>query len=228
MTIKQNCYELQLFGNLKNSISILVDIGCRDNIDYYHLHPNAEIHLFDINQKHIDKIARQISSYDHKIRLYNFGLSNKNAVVTYSQISESIHRQWGEHVLCNVRKFDEVLFEKQIKNIDFLKMDIEGCEPEILSYLDIIKGINFVQFEYGETWSRPQENLKKIIDEYTHFHKFYFLKDINHPLSNTEFSPTLTPIDNVLLQKIESYTDAGAGCNILMVKRDIAFDYKNV
>jgi FkbM family methyltransferase len=217
--IKQNSYELSLFEKFKNNIDVVVDIGCRDNLDYYFIKPNANFHLFDINQKHVDKLINTISSLKHKINLYNIGLSNKNAKVKYGEASESIYRPWGNIIECDIRKFDEILIEKNIQNIDFLKMDIEGCEPEILCYTEIINNIKYIQFEYGQVWDRSKTNIKNICDTYATSHEFYFVKDINHPLTNTESAPLLTTINDSFIEKIESYTNVGCGCNILMFNK---------
>jgi FkbM family methyltransferase len=226
--IRQNSYELRIFEYIKDNITKLVDIGCRDNIDYFLSSPQCEMHLFDINKNHIYRIKDKIKNIQNKIYLYEFGLSNKNDLVGYSQISESIHRDFGNIINCPVKKFDDVLLEYNILNIDFLKMDIEGCEPEILFYKEILNNIKYIQFEYGNTWNLSEYNLSMCYIDYSDNFNFYFIKDINHPLTSVESSPILTFLDSNLIEQIDFFVSKDCGCNILMVNKKIKFDYESL
>jgi len=221
--IKQNKYEIEVFLKIKDNVRVLVDIGCRDNFDYAEISSQIEMHLFDINPEHINNLKNGISSIEHNVKLYNFGLSNRNENVSYSRISESIHRAWGDMAEFSVRKFDEVLLENKIINIDFLKMDIEGCEPDILSYVDILKGIKFIQFEYGNAWNNNY-TLSDFISPYLETYDFYLIMDDNHPIFTILESKLLSLIDNDTLKLVEDYRLKDCGCNILMVNKKIKFE----
>ena len=164
-----------------------------------------------------------------------FGLSNRNADVTISEQTESIqpHRQWGETQLSGrIRRFDEVIEEYAINRIDFLKMDIEGCEPDLLEFTDIMKNIKYIQFEFGRAWpDLNQYGIGEVMKQYEDTHDFFFIKDKNHPTTNTIDAPLFTLITEPVLNELNHHliNDRwGYGGNILMVNKNINFDYKKI
>lgn len=225
--IKQHDSEMILFDLIKDQVFKLIDIGCRTNIDYFNLKKDCEMHLFDINKNHIQEIKNKLNGIENNIHLYDFGLSNTNSTLTYSHLSESVKRIWGDNITCQVFNFSDILKKFNIINIDFLKMDIEGCEPEILSFHDIITSIKFIQFEYGNTWNLNEYDLKQCHNFYSQYFNIFFIRDYSHPISQ-ENSSLLIPVDIGLVNKIDHYVSLNCGCNILMVKKNIKIDYENL
>jgi hypothetical protein len=160
------------------------------------------------------------------IFFYSFGLSDKNDMVTYSKVSESIHRHWGEHVTFEVKKFDEVFYSNKLENTDFLKMDIEGSEPSILKFKSVLSNIKFIQFEYGETWNFNEYDLQRAFNYYSNTHDFYFIKDENHPIASMYDFSILLKCNDKIISDIHNWALKGAGCNIIMINKKI--NYENI
>lgn len=222
--VKQNSYELKIFNEIKKYLKTVIDIGCRDNYDYFILAPEIRYHMFDINEEHINKIKYELKDIDNKICFYPFGLSDKNEMVTYSKKSESIHRHWGDHVTFEVKNFNEVFYDNNLEDTDFLKMDIEGSEPSILKFKNILSNISFIQFEYGETWDFNSYTLQTAFKDYSNTHDFYFIKDENHPVSNSYVFPIILKCDDKIIDVIHNWALKGAGCNILMINKELNYE----
>tara|TARA_R100001510_G_scaffold50535_1_gene49611 strand:- start:10 stop:834 length:825 start_codon:yes stop_codon:yes gene_type:complete len=233
--ISQYEEELLVFDIVKDDVNVLVDVGCRENYDYAQIKPEAKMYLFDVNEIFINNLSKKIEDKCFNIIALPFGLSNRNADVTISEQTESIqpHRQWGETQLSGrIRRFDEVIEEYAINRIDFLKMDIEGCEPDLLEFTDIMKNIKYIQFEFGRAWpDLNQYGIGEVMKQYEDTHDFFFIKDKNHPTTNTIDAPLFTLITEPVLNELNHHliNDRwGYGGNILMVNKNINFDYKKI
>ena len=224
--------ELKVFDLVKDNVDVLIDIGCRENYEYAQIKPEVKMYLFDVNEIFINNLNEKIKDKNYNITTLPFGLSNRNAEVTISEETESIqpHRMWGNVKLSGkIRKFDEVVEEYDINKIDFLKMDIEGCEPDILQFQTIVKNIKYLQFEFGRAWPDLDDyGIGEVMKQYKSSHDFFFIKDKNHPITNTRDAPLFTLISKPVLDELNHHliNDRwGYGGNILMVKKDIDFDY---
>ncbi len=231
--ITQYPEELKVFEIVKDDVNYVMDVGCRENYEYAQIKPEAKMYLFDVNSIFIDNLEKKIKDKGYNITTFPFGLSNRNDEVVISEQTESIqpHRQWGPTQLNGIiRKFDEVLSEYKIHHIDFLKMDIEGCEPDILQFQNIIEQIKYIQFEYGRAWpDLPRYGIMDVIMQYDGTHDFFFIKDTNHPMTNTIDAPLFTPITEPVFEELNHHLihdQWGYGGNILMTRRDLFFDYE--
>ena len=69
------------------------------------------------------------------IELFNYGLWHKKGTLKISQdsLSSSVLRTASQKTVdCDVISLDEFAITKKIDKIDFIKMDIEGAEPEAI------------------------------------------------------------------------------------------------
>ena len=218
--------ELEFFKTIKDKIKSVVDIGCRENVEYFLIQPDIIYHLFDINPTHLESITTKIGD-NPNINLYGVGVGKVDRMDTYSTSSESIFRQWGSnHHQVQIYNFEEFLKNKNITDIGFLKMDIEGSEPEILSFTHIIKDIKYVQFEFGGTWDdaklRPQPDviydLEGVIKLYEETHNFYYMRDPAHPISQHYKGLLISLTPDVLTQLLHYHTK-GYGGNMIMINK---------
>lgn len=219
----QNQYEINVFEMIKDDVNIVLDIGCREDYGYSFLKPEAEVYSFDVHPQFIESINNKVKGKNLNIKTFRYGISNKNSKVSWSGDSQSIqnHRLWGELSTFEVRKFDEVLEENNIKQIDFIKMDIEGSEPEILEYHDILKDVKYIQFECGLAWSDIRKfNFKHVIDQYKDTHDALFIRDDNHSMCD-ESSELLTIITKDYSDRLLDCAYRGEGVNILLVKKEL-------
>mgnify|MGYP001033775215 FL=1 len=97
--------------------------------------------------------------------LVNFGVSNKDGSATifydkeksglaslYQRNLDSYNMQMDQSETIKLIRIDNYIEEKQIKHIDFIKIDIEGHELKAFEgFGKYISGdfIDYIQFEYG-------------------------------------------------------------------------------
>ncbi len=121
--------------------------------------PEAQIHAFEIigetfltlNQKVAGRekiVANNFGLFEHsgELRMHIFDISNK--VASHMPYPHGP----GREIICQVRTGDQYMHEKRIEKIDFLKMDVEGAEPNILKGFSAAiekENIDVIQFEYG-------------------------------------------------------------------------------
>lgn len=149
---------------------ILFDIGA--NIGDYskklrEQYPNAEIYAFEPNPYTYKVLKKSINSL--RINGYNLGLGSvieKKKIYTYAKDTESQHASLYKEVLTDIHHSDETIEsdlqtttldqfckEKNITIIDFIKIDTEGHEFEILQGAkQLLKNnaIKVIQFEFNE------------------------------------------------------------------------------
>ena len=111
----------------------------------------------------------------------NFGLGNENTSLYYYPKYQSFYNRINScrvnddanKRLLFIKKGNEYMIEKNVKNIDFLKIDTEGFELKVLQgFENLIENIQIIQFEYGGTFL---DNNTKLIDviHYLEQHGFY-------------------------------------------------------
>ena len=186
--------EEKFFMAIKNNINIIFDVGCRDNSEYINF--SGEVHYFDPINKFIEILNNQTNL--NKISYFNnFGLGNENKEVYYYPRYESFYNRINScrinddsnKILLNIKKGNDYVINKKIQNIDFLKIDTEGYELEVLQgFEDFLINIKIIQFEYGGTFL---DNNIKLIDvikylESKNFYNFSYLTN-NGPILITDF-----------------------------------------
>lgn len=123
--------------------------------------PNAKIHAFEPMPAIFEKL-KQNSKGHQRISINNFGLSDESQKVEFnffpdrtiftSQYDIELKNTKVEKVLCELRNGKDYCQEANIQNIDFLKIDTEGGEPNVLAgFTEMLqtKKIRLVQFEYS-------------------------------------------------------------------------------
>jgi FkbM family methyltransferase len=122
--------------------------------------PGAELHIFEIMADNRALIEGKLKG-QNDVFINDFGLSNEDGVVRVkyygegsglSSLHDFPHQEESKWVECPVRKGDGYASERNIETIDFLKIDTEGSEPQVLQGLyNTLKNNNVrvIQFEYG-------------------------------------------------------------------------------
>ena len=163
-----------LFNSFKSKMGggiVVFDIGA--NIGEYtemikeksnKLKLNTTLHLFEPTQSCYSFISDKFKN-DDNITLNNFGVSNKDGSATifydkeksglaslYQRNLDSYNMQMDQSETIKLIRIDNYIEEKQIKHIDFIKIDIEGHELKAFEgFGKYISGdfIDYIQFEYG-------------------------------------------------------------------------------
>lgn len=217
--------ELEVFKYLKD-IKVVFDVGAREDLDYLVIKPEIELHAFEPNPVYFGNLIKKNIKNSPNVYLNNFGLSDKNGTFDYFEMSESfeVNPTFPPDVdkttfKYETKRLDDYIKEKNIKCIDFLKVDTEGYDYKVLlGGEEAIKITRYIQFEY---W----DGVRKFVDLLKGF-AFYLMVEPKlrevisfvvqcHPLT----IPTLVPLDEKIIDLIDKYLiPAGAGGNILCVK----------
>jgi FkbM family methyltransferase len=152
---EQSDSKLRLLYPL-NSESIVFDLGGYKG-DYaaeINERYGCSVYVFEpVRRFYMDCVARFESN--EKIKCFNYGLSNENGsfFINDSDDSSSLIRgnPHGNYEKVNIKSFSNELKELGIKQIDLLKINVEGSEflilPDIISN-DLVSQINYLQIQF--------------------------------------------------------------------------------
>ena len=128
------------------------------------IHPRCTIHLFEPMPATFETLKRKTQHLAAHIKLNPFGLSEKSGAVKlhYSDRDSSTatlyplkgmqyHDQYyASHVQCDLRKASDYIREHHIERIDFLKIDTEGADFQVIKgFGNDLHRVRVIQFEYG-------------------------------------------------------------------------------
>jgi len=231
-----NIGEQNFYKKIKNDCTTIFDIGCREDTYYLENGVNKIFYLFEPNvitynncRNKIDSLIDNKKITNNRIYLYNFGLGNKTIFREYYLETQSFFvrknliSKDAKPVKLSLRRFSEFLEENDIDKIDFLKIDTEGFEPEILlDNIDFVKNnVKYVQFEWANTWYDKTEPIlfSKIYNTYVDDFTFHFVYDHGHPFGYSSMD-LLTPIvEQDDYEKFNSWVNQEYGANIAMMSR---------
>jgi hypothetical protein len=138
------------------------------------------------------KIYKIKKNINKKSYFNNFGLGNENNEIYYYPNFESFYDRTKScgisdsfnKILLSIKKGEDYVINKDIKYIDFLKIDTVGFE------LNVLKNVKIIQFEYGETFL---DNNTKLIDVINYlknknFYKFSYLTNESPICLITDFN----------------------------------------
>jgi len=221
--------EILFYEKIKDSCKVIFDIGCREDIDYVLMSENKIFHYFEPNPSPYEKCQEKLKDiHDNIVYLNNFGIGNKTKEIDYYPDGQSFFRRTyiyvstSDPILLSIKSFSDYIKQNKINYIDFLKMDVEGGEPDILlDNPDFIKmSVKYVQFEWASTWVDRGDGicLNDIIKEFKEYFDFYFLYDENHPLS-AKYKDFLTKINDEISKEMTLHMMNAYGFNIIMIRK---------
>jgi FkbM family methyltransferase len=165
--------------------TVVFDIGA--NIGEYTLAvldniPNALVYSFEPNPNTFISLQNSVGKHS-AVRLFKFGLGSHNYT---GYISESVENDPSSSIAdrdnsdgfpVQVRHLMDVVAELKISRIDFMKIDAEGMDYEIL--LDarkLIPTIQIIQFEISPK-SITKCSLKMFFELLSNTHRIYIFTD---------------------------------------------------
>jgi FkbM family methyltransferase len=173
--------EMALWRHLRGqpgALRCVVDVGCRED-DYYFRSGGAsgsgqiDFHLFEPHPLFFERIAaKAVGRTD--VRVNNVALGAERAVLPYYDGSQSFVCR----PICGdvegrpsrrlpVTTLRDYLVENELDkdDIDFLKIDTEGFEIDVLRGLgDLFPRVKHLQFEYGGTYPDRGVLLRDVYD----------------------------------------------------------------
>lgn len=155
--------ELELFKQLKD-LKVIFDVGAREDIDYLELWPDSEHHLFEPNPKFYPILQVKTESKEN-VHVNGFGLGDREETRGYYELLQGFIGSGGvsetatPHMILPIKTLGQYVAEKDIKSIDFLKIDTEGHDIKVL--LGAYNWFNMIKFIQYEHWG--EVNNKMII-----------------------------------------------------------------
>lgn len=204
--------EVKFFMNIKDKINVIFDVGCRYDSDF--LYFSGEVHYFDPVNQFIDILKKQ-RNLNKNAYFNNFGLGEENKEVYYYPKYQSFYDRTNScvvsddsnKILLPIKKGKDYIISNNIENIDFLKIDTEGYELNVLQgFEDCLEKVKIIQFEYGGTFLDNNQKLIDVINylEQKGFYKFSYLTNYGTEL-------------------IQDFTDHYQYCNIVCINKNSSF-----
>ena len=146
--------EVKFFKSIIPKCSVIFDVGCRDDNIFEQINPLAEIHYFDpniskklCNKDHYNSYALGSYELDHSQFYYKYGsLMHRTEEPKFKDIHQA------KEVI--IRRLDKYCDEKGIFKIDYLKIDTEGWDFEVLIGAgDMLDKIKYIQFEHFNVYA---------------------------------------------------------------------------
>lgn len=174
--------EQNFFFNIKDNIKIIFDVGCRITSQYTNF--TEEVHYFDPMNDYVECLRGQIN-LNKTSYFNNFGLGLVNDQLYYYPKYESFYNRTVTNccdsknkLLLPVRKGKDYAIEKNLTKIDFLKIDTQGYELNVLKgFEDFIQNVKIIQLQYSDTYLDSNTKLidmKNYLEE-KGFYKFSYL-----------------------------------------------------
>ncbi len=191
--------EFNLISNIEfqNLNPIIFDVGANKGswaIKVSEHFSNARIHAFEPvldtfndlveNTNGINIKCNNLAILDKlgQTNFYYYGRKDAKHLSELSSIykrSEEIERNFGltkSILTVNTTTISSYCNENNIKNIDFLKIDTEGAEHNVINgAMDLIKSrlITYIQFEYGGTYLDSKNTLKNMYNILSEYYLIY-------------------------------------------------------
>lgn len=177
--------EYDFFLKIKDKINIIFDVGTNSESVFTLF--KGEVHYFEPKKSFLDILKKQENL--NKISFFNnFGLGHENNQFFYYPKYESFFDRVkscrisddSNKILLDIKKGKDYVTENNISFVDFLKIDTEGYEFNVLKgFDDFLENIKIIQFEYGGTFI---DNDTKLIDVINYlkekgFDNFAYLKN---------------------------------------------------
>jgi FkbM family methyltransferase len=201
--------EKLFFMKIKDDINVIFDVGCRSDSEFTTF--EGEVHYFDPVSHFIESLKSQANS--NKASYFNnFGLGNETKELYYYPGYQSFYDRIvscgdsddANKILLQINRGKDYMIDKNIRNIDFLKIDTEGFELNVLQgFDDFLENVKIIQFEYGGTFLDNKVKLIEVVNylEEKGFHKFSYLSN-----SGTEV--------------IKNFSDHYEYCNIVCINKN--------
>jgi FkbM family methyltransferase len=125
-----------------------------------HLFAQATIYALEVVPDTAAALRARVGQHD-RIKCFNLGLASHTGTLslryhatasTHATFTDYPHAWTGERIECPVMRGDDFLAHEGIREVDFLKLDVEGAEHLVLQGLEANlrdQRVRFVQFEYG-------------------------------------------------------------------------------
>jgi FkbM family methyltransferase len=177
--------EIKFYNDIKDQIHVIFDVGCRSESVFTRF--TGVVHYFDPVSEYVEEL--KLKPNDNKYNFFNsIGLGNVKHTTFYYPRYESFYNRTTSCGICDdankkllhISTGKEYIQENNIQCIDFLKIDTEGYELQVLQgFDDFLENIKVIQFEYGGTFLDNHVKLVNVIHylEKKGFYRFSYLSN---------------------------------------------------
>ncbi len=133
---------------------------------------NGQIFTFEPAKENFNLLSENMISNNLKnVRCFNLAVTNSNSSVKLflndDDSGHSIHSKSSQSITVNSTSLKQIFDENKIEHCNFLKLDCEGSEYEIIKYLppEYFRKIDKMIIEYHMADTHPEllDELKKIL-----------------------------------------------------------------
>jgi len=172
-------YRNEYLFNSKNKKPIIFDCGANigfATIFFKWLYPESEIYAFEPDKKTFEILKKNVSQNKLKnVHLFNSAISDKNGKIDFFVDSKSPgslvmstkqERMPKDKITVECLSLSSLIEDKNLSKIDYVKMDIEGSENEVIQDLDKnnqLKNISKFSIEYHHKISGHKSQLSKFL-----------------------------------------------------------------
>ena len=132
-----------------------------------------EIYAFEPHPKSLKTLQKRTA--DIPVKIFPFGLSDITSTFSLSDDANASSFMSGEDTIsCEVRNVSHFITEREINQIDLLKLNIEGGEYAVLSSLiasNLISRVDNIVVQYHTCVPNYEEKRAKINDELSKTHE---------------------------------------------------------
>lgn len=203
--------EVLFLNSIEGRISIAFDVGTRDESQLQSI--AKEVHYFEPKKEFLDSLKEKPNSNTKSY--YNcFGLADKNSTKDYYLTHESFVDRaqtlgTSEHTRLRLKTGFSYMQSKNIETVDFLKIDTEGYELQVLKgFGKALSNVKIIQFEYGGTYADAGYKLIDVID---YLQPYGFVNFARLELSG-EMTPTTDFEDNYHYSNFITYNENTTPC----------------
>ncbi|MBI1768768.1 MAG: FkbM family methyltransferase [Bacteroidetes bacterium] len=138
---------------------------------------NIKIHAFEPNPEVFNNLVNNLDlnpGIKEIVQCHSFGLGNKNEIrkLTYTWNNSgagSVSKKGEEGLEVKIKRLDEVIGEIEPSSVTFIKLDVEGFEPEVFNgaWIVIEKYKPSIFFEMTPEWYKkngadPEEIIQRL------------------------------------------------------------------
>lgn len=166
-----------------NSSSHVIDVGGYkgDWAEKINAKYHPWINIFEPVPSYFQSIEKRFAE-NNKVSVHNIALSDKTCetIIAVDESASSIYKKTGsEQFKVKMRNIVEAMEELQLKDVDLMKINIEGCEYDLLEHLievGFVKNIKNIQVQFHDFVPDASERMKKIQKELqkTHYSTYQF------------------------------------------------------
>lgn len=151
-----------------NKDSVYIDVGAYigDFAKKIHDKFNCRVYCFEPLDRYFQQIPKTFAGTNN-VEYYCIGLGNKNENVEMNVDNDasSAYKKGQQLQLVSIRKIDDVFNKLDIKNVDLIKINIEGAEYDLLDYViekQLHKNMKNIQVQFHDFYPDAYERREQI------------------------------------------------------------------